>query len=164
MPARLPSRLKELRGTARPDRQRNEPQPGVSESVPRTPAWLDPEAARFYRDTGRQLVDMRVMTPGDWNALALTAAAWGEYRTAYAVLAKDGQTYEARTEAGSVMHRPRPECRLAADAWRRVQQGLQQFGLTPASRGRLDIKPEEPEDDFDRFMLGKKPLEPRRRG
>ena len=56
-----------------------------------------------------------------------------------AVLAAEGSTYEATTQSGSILHRPRPEVLIASDAWRRAAMALAQLGLTPRARGAVEV-------------------------
>lgn len=142
MPARRPTALKLLLGTARPDRTRREPQFG--RTIPRAPAGLGASARRIWRDLARRLDSAGVLTEADGHALGLLAEALADYRAAMDVVARDGRTYECRTSAGSNMHRVRPEVALAADAWRRAARMMVEFGLTPASRGRIDLPPVGP--------------------
>ena len=51
----------------------------------------------------------------------------------------EGSTYETVTRSGTVLYRPRPEVRLAADAWSRALRALVELGLTPRSRGRVEV-------------------------
>jgi P27 family predicted phage terminase small subunit len=138
MPARRPTALKLLLGTARSDRTRNEPQ--YRGGIPKAPATLCPAARGYWRELARLLDASGVLTEADRQALALTCEALAEHQTARAVLAELGSTYECRTESGAVMYRVRPEAGLAADAWRRAMRGLCEFGLSPSSRGRIDVK------------------------
>ena len=79
------------------------------------------------------------MTIGDRQILALCCSALGQFDEAMAELAEKGSTYETTTQAGSVLRRAQPEVRMAADAWGRALQGLVQLGLTPRSRGNVEI-------------------------
>jgi P27 family predicted phage terminase small subunit len=87
-----------------------------------------------------------VLTVADRAALALVCTALAEHEAAAAVVATKGATYEAVTEAGTILHRQRPEVAIASDAWRRAMRGLAEFGLTPASRGRVEATPQRPRD------------------
>jgi hypothetical protein len=78
------------------------------------------------------------MSRADALAVELTAQALAEYRAAVNTLHRDGQSYECQTQAGAVMRRARPEQSIAADAWRRAMHGLEQFGLTPVARGKVE--------------------------
>lgn len=139
MPARKPTNLKVLQGTARLHRLKREPRHPVGN--PRPPAWLGEEARAFWAELMPMLVGAGVLTTADRQALALTCSALAEHQAARAVLAAGGSTYEAEAASGAILHRERPEVRVANDAWRRAMRGLVEFGLTPASRGRLDVEP-----------------------
>lgn len=65
-------------------------------------------------------------------------------------------TYETTTPTGSVMFRTRPEVALANDAWRRATVMLQQFGLTPASRPKVDARPPDVPGSRWAGLLGKR--------
>jgi P27 family predicted phage terminase small subunit len=55
----------------------------------------------------------------------------------------------------SVIIRPRPEVKMASDAWRRMQRMLTEFGLTPSSRSKLDLPGKvEPDDPFAEWERG----------
>jgi P27 family predicted phage terminase small subunit len=47
----------------------------------------------------------------------------------------------------SVIIRPRPEVKMASDAWRRVQRMLTEFGMTASSRSKLYVAMAEAEGD-----------------
>ena len=79
------------------------------------------------------------MTAGDRQTLVLCAQALAAHEEAQAVLDEKGTVYEAVTKTGTVLYRPRPEARLAAAAWDRALRALVQLGLTPRSRGSVEI-------------------------
>src|SRR3954451_16072338 len=116
MPARRPTALKLLLGTARSDRARNEPQ--YRGGISKAPATLCPAARGYWRELARLLDASGVLTEAGRQALALTCEAVAEHQGARAILAEQGTTYACRTGAGAVMYRARPEPGLAADAWR----------------------------------------------
>ncbi len=132
----VPSKLKVLRGTDQPCRM-NKREPKAEPGAPVCPAWLSPKAKRAWKELVGILGGMDILSKADRRAMELLCDAYAEYRDARAVVAKQGATYEAETVAGGVMIRPRPEVAIAADAWRRVKGMLTEFGLTPASRSRV---------------------------
>ena len=71
--------------------------------------------------------------------LALCCTALAQHDEAMAVLAERGTIYETVTATGSVLRRPQPEVRMAADAWGRALQGLVQLGLTPRAKGAVEV-------------------------
>jgi P27 family predicted phage terminase small subunit len=138
---RLPTATKQLRGTLRADRiNTREPRPQLG--APPASRSL-PFATRSWRKRLVALMKppMRVLTVADGPALELLAAALAEYDAASRVLLELGVSYECTTAAGAVMRRARPEQAIAADAWRRAAHMLEQFGLTPAARGRVQEQP-----------------------
>ena len=138
MSKRVPTHLKRLRGTLRRDRTNpREPKPLVR--IPPCRRSLPASVRAMYRRLGRILAPLRVVTVADGLALELAASALVEHEGAARVILEQGATYPARTEAGAVMHRARPEQAIAADAWRRAAVMLQQFGLTPVSRSKVDV-------------------------
>jgi P27 family predicted phage terminase small subunit len=140
MPARKPTNLKVLQGTLRRDRLNpNEPEAGVGR--PCCPPWLDAVARGYWDALADHLEEMSVLTQADGHALALLCAALSEYQAAIAVLQIDGPTYKCVTKAGDMMVRQRPEVAIAQDAWRRAKMMLEQFGLTPAARSRVEARP-----------------------
>ena len=91
---------------------------------------------------------MRVMTSADEVALGMLSDAMGEYVESRKVVEKLGQVYTVTSiqmsEDGNtfekITHHQRPEVRIAQDAWKRIRAGMQDFGMTPASRSRLSVK------------------------
>lgn len=129
--------MKRLEGTLRTDRvNAREPRPPRGE--PRLRGRLSKPALAEYRTLVATLAPMRILSVVDGVALELAAQALAEYRAAVGVLLRTGQSYECRTSAGSVMRRTRPEQAIAADAWRRAMHALEEFGLTPASRSKVE--------------------------
>lgn len=143
----------------------NEPQP-PADGV-KVPTWLKGRARRLWRQIEPILADMRVLTVADTQALALLCDALAEYVEAREVVRKTGMTYESVRVVGttrdddgnevpitSTMVRQRPEVAIAADAWRRANQMLQQFGLTPSSRAKVPAQPKEEVDPFEELFGG----------
>jgi P27 family predicted phage terminase small subunit len=134
--------MKILEGTARADRMnRREPKPPKAGRVtprPGLPRGVQREFARLVE----LLRPMEVLTVSDVAALELLAGASDEYWREHRVCVMQGSTYRTKNAAGSTMYRTRPEVAIAADAWRRAAGMLQQFGLTPAARTRVEA--EEP--------------------
>lgn len=149
-----PSSLKVLQGTQRPGRVNPaEPKPMAIPLNQRPPAWLSDRGRRAWREILPILRRMGVVTVADPLALSMLADAVGEYIEARTVVIAEGATYW--TEGQSRMLRPRPEVAIASDAWRRAKQLLTEFGLTPASRGRVSGSPEKAEDPLEAWMRNK---------
>lgn len=177
---RKPTALHRIHGTDRPDRMNpHEPAPPLAVTE-RCPSWLRGRARSAWKWVYPRLRDMRVLTEADRDALALLCDAYGELIECRAVIAKFGRVYESKIiradtkrvttksrrddpfevpddydpTALSVMIRPRPEVAIAADAWRRVNAMMQQFGLTPASRSKVSAQETSEVDPFDALLRG----------
>ena len=131
-----PTVLKALGGTLQPSRTNaHEPTPQVL--LPTPPDWLSERAKQYWAEVGAVLLAMKLCTAADGPALMLlteTLAEWAEARQAVHLL---GLVYEMQTEGGQTMRRPNPEVAIASDAMKRSLRMLTEFGLTPASRGKV---------------------------
>lgn len=146
-----PTALKLLQGNpGKRPLPRNEPQPPAGAVKP--PTWLRGRARRLWRQIAPLLGEMRVLTTSDTQALGLLCDALAEYVVAREVIRQHGMTYECTTTSGGTMIRTRPEVAIAADAWRRANTMLQQFGLTPSSRAKVQAAPEEETDPFEELF------------
>ena len=116
-------------------------------TVTEPPAFVSDRAAHHWPELARLLADMNVLGDGDLIALGLLCETLAEYLDARDTVARDGATYEAVTEAGAVMHRAHPAVAQRADAARRVQSLLSEFGLTPSARAKVQGLPDLPGDD-----------------
>ncbi len=85
----------------------------------------------------------RVLTIADGPMLEATCMAYARAREADAVLDADGLTYQSVTQGGGFIVRPRPEAAISAEAWRRYTAGLTHFGLSPATRGKVEAQSED---------------------
>jgi phage terminase small subunit len=112
---RKPTSLKLLQGTWRPDRH-NPREPVLLAGRPRRPEWLRKAARPHWRRLVEDTEVLGVLTPVDGVALALLAEALACY-----VAAPEGDWRQRSTWQKNAM-------RL-----------LQDFGLTPASRGRAEL-------------------------
>lgn len=139
-----PTALKVVSGTTR-GKAAEAAKPRFNGAKP--PAFLSDRAAQHWPELADLLADMGVLADGDLIALGLLCETLSEWIEARDTVARDGATYEAVTEAGAVMHRAHPAVAQRADAARRVQSLLSEFGLTPSSRAKVAGLPDLPGDD-----------------
>ena len=142
----LPTQVKVLRGTARPDRaNKGEPLPPPGIALP--PGWLKKRELKIWGELAPLLERMGVLTTADPHALAILCDAYAEYIAARNKVRRLGSTYQTETATGSIAHHARPEVAMAADAWRRVKMMLAEFGLTPSGRSRISVPKSSGEED-----------------
>ncbi len=150
---RLPTELKQLRGTYRPDRA-NPKEPKPPKQEPPMPRHLSPIGKKARRQACDLLSGMGVLTQADAFTVEALAEAYADLLTARAALAaRGGLTYETVTPTGAVMVRPAPEVSMVADADKRLRAWLTACGLTPASRSTVNAAAADDElNEFAQFM------------
>lgn len=131
-----PTHLKALAGTLQPSRTNpNEPVPDVA--LPTPPDWLSERARTYWQEIGDVLLHMKLVTVADGPAMQLLVESLAEWAEARQAVHRLGLVYEMETEGGQTMRRPNPEVAQASDAMKRALRMLTEFGLTPASRGKV---------------------------
>ena len=148
-----PTALKILRGNPgkRPLPKR-EAKPQVCR--PPLPEWLasvDPVTKEIFDSMAQRLAACKVMTENDLESLAHLADNEALYRRLRITL-ETGFTYETTTMQGDVMQRPRPEWAMMMEAKRQIAQQLQQFGMTPASRTKVETVGPEEKSGLEEFL------------
>lgn len=128
-----PQYLKAISGTERPDRIETEVlQFPAMQDVPIPPKWLDADAARFWYDTSRILVDSGALTESSLGMFAMLCSL-------HSVIIKD-------FEKGFV-----PETKVLAQ----YRAYSNDFGLSPLSKGK--VRPAEKPKEKNPFATnGKK--------
>ena len=153
-PPPKPTVLKLLAGNPgkRPISDR-EPKPPAG--IPRHPDWLSDEARRVWRRLAPQLKAMKVLTLADRDALAAYCHTYARWREAETFLSKHGLTYPIRDEKGNVRCLQQfPQVAIARNLLLVLRAYQQEFGLTPASRSRVQVPHGEQEEDRARGILG----------
>jgi P27 family predicted phage terminase small subunit len=102
--------------------------------IPGCPDWLDEAAAGLWAELCGVLDERKTICRADGPALAVLCASYGQWRRAVAELEASG--FISETAVGNP--KPSPlvaavnQCSASLLAW------LREFGLTPASRGRVE--------------------------
>ncbi len=153
-PAPKPSALE--RGDGNPGKRRiNTREPRPLETRPRMPQSLDANARKEWRRLLPILERMRVLTEADGIALANLCVDYSLLQEAQAALVKTGLlTKNKKTE----MIHQNPLIKVVAQTTDRVSRGLREFGLTPASRSRIQTV-SDPKGSDDLAALLRAPVE-----
>lgn len=150
-PPRKPTPLLKLSGSWLADaREKHEPKP--ASTAPTMPAWLDAEGKKAWKHLVPILERMRVLTEADGYALTMLCVAWSRYRIACDKLEQFGDVYPVKGPDGQVKALKRsPYAVLQIEHAMNVRRMLQEFGLTPAARGRIVALPESKNGKTDLF-------------
>ena len=141
-PPPKPTALKILTGNPgkRPLPQ-NEPKPDPVENI-KPPRELGKLARIEWRKVAPVLSSLGLLTEADLRLLTVYCSEVERYREAMAFLAEKGSTYVLRDKDGRVRHvAPFPQVSAARGAAENVRKIGAEFGLSPASRTRIDLKP-----------------------
>ena len=122
----------------------NQDEPKPDSSKPQCPSWLDKVAKTEWALVCPRLHEIGMLSKVDKTALSGYCAAYSRWVTAEKVLIADGLTYkyEVFDRQGEVINTKievRPEVKIAQDSLRQVRMFCAEFGLTPSSRGKMQV-------------------------
>ena len=119
----------------------NTPKPPPT--APTRPSWILPEAKREWGRIVPHLERLGLLTVVDRAALAGYCQAWARYRQAEEMLDEEG--FVTVTDKGNVIQHP--AVAISRNMLQQIRAFAAEFGLTPSSRGRIQI-PGHDEDDL----------------
>lgn len=135
-PRPQPKALSLLKGTYRKDRgAMNQPEP-VPE-MPSCPPHLDDEAKKEWRRIGKILLVCGLLSKIDRAALAGYCQAWSDWVTAREHLKSEG----LMTKRLTGHQQPSPWLSISNKALEQVRAFGAEFGLSPATRSRVEALP-----------------------
>lgn len=129
-----PTALKLLEGNPGKRRiNRGEPQP--EQKVPKCPEWLLPEAKQEWKRMAKELSLLGLLTTVDMTAFAGYCQAYARWQEAERFITQHGSIF--KTPSGYVQQVP--QVSIAQQNLKIMQSFCSEFGLTPASRSRLQV-------------------------
>jgi len=147
-PPKTPTNLKLLRGTFRQDRVApNEPKPEAV--IPPVPSHLSDEAKVEWGRVSQELYQLGLLSRIDRAALATYCECWSDWVKATMKVHETGEVI--KTAAGNVIENPYYSIKKRAAEL--MHKFLTEFGMTPASRTRINAEPvpQEPSDRWKGF-------------
>jgi P27 family predicted phage terminase small subunit len=156
-PPKKPTKLKIAEGTFRQDRAvQNEAQPEIA--IPSAPRQLSREARREWRRLSHELYRLGLVSRIDRAALAVYCEAWSDWLDATEKVAESGKV--RTTEAGNVIENPYYSIKKRAAEL--MHKFLTEFGMTPASRTRINAidADKRHEDDLAAILREPRPDKP----
>jgi len=163
---RKPRKSKIIHGTFRKDRNpKREPEPEVVSNIPRPPSNLPLQGKKLWKSLAAELVDKGLLTVVDLGALEVCCFNYGLYKefdksirtwTTDPVTGKRRKRTYAEYLAGR-NSQTIPELTAMQKAFQLYKSYLVEFGLTPASRNRIELpEPKKDEEDPIKRMLDEK--------
>lgn len=147
----VPREVKELRGTARPDRVNGE-RPEPKDEPPKCP-WGTPKPIRKqFKRIVEALEPTGMLRSIDTDLLYQLAGAIHLHREATDKLAEGGAVYEDTSHGG----RPAksPWFQIWRDTGKVIRSLSSHFGLSPADRERLTVPADDEPDELALLMFG----------
>ena len=138
-PRPTPSNVKIARGTYRPDRVGNEPQPV---GMPKCPAWLSADGKKEFKRLVKVLGQMGLLGAADQNSLARYASTWVRWRQAIQIVERGGEVTIYKDEDGKIKSiQPAAFAAIARGLAEQLDKLESAFGMTPAARSRIEVAP-----------------------
>jgi len=143
-----PTALRVLRGNAG-KRALPQGEPKPAPGAPTCPPQLTGAARREWRRISKELAALGLLTSIDRAALTLLCDAWGRWVEAVDAL----KQYGVMIKSPSGYPMQSPYLAIANKAAEQVRLLLAEFGMTPASRSRVQATTPDDDDEFTRTYL-----------
>jgi len=142
-----PTKIKILEGEPNKDRiNKHEPVPRHNETT--CPRHLIREARNEWNRIYPELQTMGLMSKIDRVALAAYCQTYGRWVKYEKIIAEKGELY--KTQKGNVI--TSPALWVANKALEQMHKFLTEFGMTPASRSRINVSKQESDDPLDKLL------------
>ncbi len=148
-PAPKPTALKRLEGNPG-KRALNTIEPHFTAKAPPCPRHLSNEARREWRRVTKELLDKNLLQVVDRAALAAYCQSWAHWVQAEEEMAKPDFSMMEVTDKG--YQYVSPWLNVANQALKQMKAFLTEFGLTPASRTRIQIAEPTEHDDYAEYL------------
>ncbi len=130
--------LKLLRGERHKDRlAKDKIKP--SKQAFKMPAWLSPGAKSEWRRLSPEMKNLGLLTALDRAAFSCYCETFSQYVSLVKDINKNGMVYKTQKN----FNRARPQLEMMFRAMQQLLTFCKEFGMTPASRARVDIKIEK---------------------
>lgn len=154
-PPKKPTALRILEGNpSKRPLPKNEPKPDPS--LPECPDWLLDDAKQEWARVAPELNRLGLLTMVDRTALAAYCQSYAKWKQAEEFIKKHGTVYrmvkvdnDGRKYVYSQQH---AEVGIANQCLKQIRAFCAEFGLTPASRARLELPSEVVFDEFEQKL------------
>jgi len=149
----IPTQLKIVKGTHRPHRDKDVPEPSKEKPIP--PGWLNKRAKAIFHHMVKRLDELGLASRSHTEAIALLACRMEEVERFDKMLNdgnENGYVYKTTNSYGDDILKEHPAVRLREKAARHVHSLLTEFGLTPSSAQKVGTpKKKDKKNDFEGF-------------
>jgi len=136
-----PTELKILEGNrGKRPLPENEPKPAPITNQPDPPEWLNDPAKGMWQRLFPILQRINLITEADLESYTMLCQSYGKWVEHEKDIADNGDYYTYTNKAGAENEVERPAVKLAHKAYERYKSLCTEFGLTAASRARIETK------------------------
>ena len=153
-----PSNLKVIEGNpGKRPLPENEPKPAPVIETPAPPGWLNKDGKQMWKDRVPDLINIGLLTNIDIDSFAMCCHVYGVFREAERDIKKKGRYHKYVNKFGAENEVERPQAKTANKAYAEYCKMMSEFGLSPASRTRIEVKPaEDGQDPMEALLSGVK--------
>jgi P27 family predicted phage terminase small subunit len=140
-------------------------QPKPKPIAPKCPEWLKKDKAAYqeWKRVAPELERLGLLTSVDGAALEGYCKAYSRWLEAEQFMDKEiedkkgekkaiGTYYRIQSKTGSSYYQQLPQVAIAQKYLQIAKAFMAEFGLTPSSRGRMQLPSEQNEDDMERYL------------
>lgn len=144
-PPPKPTAIKKLQGNpGKRPLPKNEPQPDPLEKIPKPPSYLSKGAKKIWKEEAPKLAKLGVLTEIDLKTFSIVCSVLFRYEEAERQMNRLAKKEDPLNGAISVNSRGNMDCSALLDlshkSMNMALKYLAEFGMTPSSRSRIEIK------------------------
>lgn len=151
-PAKTPVIINEIKGN--PGKRKKKTTVPTNKNIPYlvTPDHLSKTGKYWFKKLVDDFNQIGLIEQLDRLALELLVESYAEYRSHCKVVDEEGATYKTTATSGEIVIKANPAVAMKSDAWKRLKSMMEQFGMTPSARSKLDINFQEDVDPLEDFL------------
>jgi len=147
-----PTELKVLMGNpGKRPLPENEPKPKPIMDKVEPPAFLNDHAIKTWERLFPVLKSINLITEADIESFTILCQSYGIWVECETSL-KNGRTDEYTNKGGNKNEIEHPLSKIAQKAFERYKSLCTEFGLTPASRSRIQVTGQEEADEMEQLL------------
>lgn len=150
---KLPTALKKLKGTYRPDREiENEMMPTKLDFAPSPPAFLDAREAMEFESVCSELAELNMLHRTDLSLIAAYCVEITGYIRTSELIKIEGTIINGKNKLGESYAIQNPLMAVKNSYFNNAKAMATQFGLTPSARTKIAAPPPDGEGSFDEML------------
>ncbi|MDQ0114371.1 phage terminase small subunit P27 family [Paenibacillus harenae] len=135
-----PTVIKQMAGTLRKDRVKNEPRPPAFIEMPAAPEYFDEHAIEEWYRLGPVLKTLGLLTVADRSLFIAYCLSYSRLASAAESLQAAGELFHEYTnKVGATNFVARPEIAVIQKETLLLKAICAEFGLSPSARGRMEV-------------------------